>query len=136
MDVWASRKGEERKVFGPQAALANYIGKLPTGDICIIHKDFSPDGHFALWVLKAMSKLLCLSTIPQTVHVIFLVKKSLAIATFGTGWRGKVLARVAINQALGVEDPQAIAASVLTSILPNAEGRRNKFVQRLLTENL
>lgn len=129
-------RGGERKVFGPQAALAHYIDKLPLGDICIIHKDFSPVGHFALWVLKAASKLLCLATIPHPVHVIFLVKKSLAMATFGSGFGGKVLDRVAINQALGVEDPLAIAASVLTSILPNAKARHKEVVKRLLNENM
>ena len=78
MDKWALREGGERINFGPNAALSHYIGKLPVEDVAIFDKDFSPNGHFKVFALRTLSKLLCLSTIGNTVSSVILVKKSLS----------------------------------------------------------
>ena len=135
MDAWATRTGGTKVSFGPQAALAHYLGKLPTGAVVIIHKDFSPSGHFNVFALKSLSKILCLSTISQTTNGVILVKKSLATAVFSTGFRGKVLAHVGINQALGNRDPSVITQSLLEGELPGAKKRRKIIIKRIIHAN-
>lgn len=131
VDEWAARKGGRRTAFGPQAALAHYIGLLPTDGVVIVHKDFTPEGHFYLWALKALSKLLCLSTISQTAHVIILVKKTLATAIFGSGFREKVIAKIGIHQSLGLNEAHDIAKSILQGTLPQAQERRRNMTCKI-----
>ncbi len=106
------RTGDNCESFGPQASISYYLGKLPLGDVAILHRDFSPQGHFMTWSLKALSKILCLSTIAQTTHFVILVRKSLAVTAFGMGFRGRVLANIGIHSSVGSTDPVAIAQSV------------------------
>ncbi|MCO5606381.1 hypothetical protein L7F22_060569, partial [Adiantum nelumboides] len=68
IDEFAARTGGKRKAFGPQSSLAHYLGQLPPGDVVIVHNEFTPQGHFMTWSLKALSKVLCLCTIAQTAH--------------------------------------------------------------------
>ena len=134
MDAWAVRTGGQRKAFGPQAALAHDLGKLPPGDVCIVHKDYSPFGHYDVFALKALSKVLCLSTISQSANAVILVKQTLAMSVFSTGFRGKVLAHVGINQGLGQTDPAVITENLLQGQLPESKKRKKMLVKRLMKD--
>lgn len=133
VDEFASRSGGVRTGFGPQASLAHYIGRIPLGDIIIMHNVFSPQGHFMTWSLKALSKVLCLSTMAQTAHFVILVHRPLATTAFGTGFRGRVLAQIGIHQSIGSTDPEKIAHSVLLGELPNAPERRQEMAKKILS---
>ena len=78
-----------------------------------------------------LSKRLCVSTIASTANVVVLVKKELAMATFGSGFRGKVLAHTAIGECAGTSDPDDVALRIITGELRLAKRRRTKLVRRL-----
>ena len=132
LDVHAGRHEGVQTALGPQSSLAHYIGKFPLGGVAIIHKEFTPCGHFLVWTLKALSKLLCLTTIAKTAFCVILVKKSLATSAFSTGFRGKVLTNIALHQAVGLNDAHAIAKSILLGELPNAAERKASMVQKIM----
>ena len=121
IDAWAQRSGGKRKAFGQGATLANYIGTLPVGEVVIVHADYSPNGHYNLFVLRALSKVLCLST---PANMVVLVKKSFASSVFGVNFRGCVLAHVAMNQAMGVSDSLQITTTLLNREPPHSLSAR------------
>ena len=131
MDKWNLREGGERRSFGPNAALSHYIGKLHVENVAIFDKYFFPNGHFKVFALRTLSKLLCLSTIGNTVSSIILVKKALAINTFSSGFRGKVLAHLGICNAIGESDPAEITKSVLSGELPQAKKRKVDMLEKI-----
>ena len=131
MDAWAQRTGGSRVPFGPNSALAHYIGLIPVADFAIFHAQFSTNVEFSLLALKMLSKRLCVSTIASTANVVILVKKQLAMATFGSGFRGKVLAHTAIGESAATCDPDDIALRIVTGELPLAKRHRTKLVRRL-----
>ena len=53
------------------------------------------------------------------------------MATFGFGFRGKVLAHTAIGECAGSNEPKDIAYRVVTGKLPLAKKRRKSVVRRL-----
>ena len=132
MDAWAMREGGKRKAFGPKAALAHYISQLPKNDISIVHKEFSPSGSYGIFALRAMSKVLALSTIGNTVTDIILVNKALATNTFSSGFRGKVLAQIGICQAVGHNEPEEITRCLLHGELPEAKKRKIDLIEKIL----
>ena len=128
MDKWAIREGGQRRSFGPNATLSHYIGKLPAKEIAIFDKDFSANGQLKVFALRYFSKILCHSTIGITVNTIILVKKTLSINTFSSGFRGKVLAHVGICNAIGENDPAEITKSLLS---PKAKKRKLDMVEKI-----
>ena len=86
---------------------------------------------FTLLALKVLSKRLCISSIASTANVVILVKKQLAMATFGSGFRGKVLAHTAIGECAGSNEPEDISYRIVTSKLPLAKKRRTSVVRRV-----
>ena len=134
LDAHAGRGGDgRRQTFGWQSSLAHYLGKLPQDSFAIIHKEYTPTGQFSLTMLKAMSRVLCLSTISQASQVIYLVSKSVANAAFATHIRGRVLCNVALSQAIGLDDVHQIALDVLHKELPSAEKRRQNIARHIVT---
>lgn len=132
MDDWAGRGGGKRAMYGPNSALAHYVGKLPINDVVCLHKTFSPEADFTLFAMKALSKVMCVATIAHTANVVYFVKKTLALSIFGSGIRGKVLTSIAIGEALGEDNPKDIAERILMGELPLAKKRRTqKIVKRL-----
>ena len=128
LDEHAGRGGDgRRQAFGWQSSLAHYLGKLPQDGFAIIHKEYTPSGQFLVTLLKAMSRVLCISTISQASQVVFLVSKSVANAAFATHFRGRVLCNVALSQAVGLKDIHQIAWDVLHKQLPSAEERRENI---------
>ena len=133
LDEHAGGGGDgQRQAFGWQSSLAHYLGKLPQDGFAIIHKDYSPCGAFSVTLLKAMSRILCLSTIAQASQVVYLVNKSLANAAFATHIRGRILCNVALSQALGLDNIHQIAWDVLHKELPSAEKRQEKITRRIV----
>ena len=131
LDEHAGRGGDgRRQAFGWQSSLAHYIGKLPNDGFAIIHKEYTPCGQFWLSMMKAMSRILCLTTISQASQVIYLVNKSVANAAFATHIRGRVLCNVA--QAVGLSNVEQIAWDVLHKQLPCAEERRENIARVIL----
>ena len=131
MDEWAQRTGEIRIAFGPNSALAHYLGKLPVEDFAIFHSQFFPAPTFNILVLKALSRRLCTSTIASTSNFIILVKKQLALSTFGSRFRGRVLTHTTIGESVGSSHPQDIASRILSDELPLAKKCRTSIVRRL-----
>ena len=84
-------------------------------------------------MLKAMSRVLCLSTISQASQVIYLVSKSVANAAFATHICGHVLCNVALSQAVGLDDVHQIAMDVLQKELPSAKKRRENIARHIVT---
>ena len=128
IDAFSRRGGgsrEQARVHGHDAALAHYLGRLPVDA-------YSPQASFNLYILKALSKVLCVASMAQSTKCIILVKRSLALDVFGCGFRGKVLARIGIAKSLGKEDPDEIATSLLESSLPDNKRRRLNIVRKLL----
>ena len=78
-----------------------------------------------------LSNRLCVSTIASTSNVVIIVKKQLAMATFGSGFRGKVLAHTAIGECVGSNDPEDIAFRIVTGKLLLAKKRQTSVVRRL-----
>ena len=114
LDEHAGRGGHgRRQAFGWQSSLAHYLGKLPWDGFAIIHKEYTPCGQLWVSMMKAMRRLLCLSTISQASQVIYLVNKSVANATFATHIRGRVLCNVALRQAVCLSNVEQIAWDVL-----------------------
>ena len=135
IDAFAGRGGgsrEQARVHGHDMGLAHYLGRLPIDAITIIHKEYSPQASFNLYILKDLSKVLCVASMAQSTKCIILVKRSLALDVFGCGFRGKVLARIGIAKSLGKEDPDEIATSLLESSLPDNKRRRLNIVRKLL----
>lgn len=123
-----------RTQYGPNSALAHYVGKFPINDIVIVHKIFSPEPEFTLFALKALSKVMCVATLAHTCNMVVLVKKALALSVFGKGIRGKVLANIAIAEALDVNEPRDIAQAILSGKLPLAKKRRTQKIVKKLQE--
>ena len=117
--------------FGPNSTLAHCLGQLPADNFAIFHSQFSLNVDFSLLALKMLSKRLCVSTIASTSNVVILVKKQLAMATFGSGFRGKVLAHTAIGECAGSSDPEDIAFRIVTGKLPLANKHRTSVVRCL-----
>ena len=133
LDQHAGRGGDgRRQAFGWQSSLAHYLGKLPQDSFAIIHKEYTPTGQFLVTLLKAMRRVLCVSTISQASQVVFLVSKSVANATFATHFRGRVLCNVALSQAVGLSNVEQIASDVLHKHLPRAEERRENIARQIL----
>ena len=126
-----SPRGWRTEEFWTQCCTFHYIDKLPAEDIAIFDKDFSPNGHFKVFALRALSKILCLSTIGNTVNSIILVKKALAINTFSSGFIGKVLAHLGICNAIGESDPAEITKSLLSGELPQGKKRKVDMVEQI-----
>ena len=76
IDAWAQRSGEKKKAFGRGTPLAHYIGTLPAGEGVIMHTQYSPMGRYNVYALRALSKILCLSTLAQSANIVVLVKIS------------------------------------------------------------
>ena len=70
-------------------------------------------------------------TIASTSNVVILVKKQLAMAAFGSGFRDKVLAHTAIGECAGSNDPEDIAFRTVTGKLPLAKKRQTSVVRHL-----
>ena len=89
---------------------------------------FPQNGQFKVFALRALSKILCLSTIGITVTII-LIKKALAINTFSSGFRGKVLAHVGICNAkmihLRSQSPYCLES------YPQAKKRKVDMVEKI-----
>lgn len=133
LDEHAGRGGDgRRQAFGWQSSLAHYLGKLPRDGFAIIHKEYTPSGQFLVAVLKAMSRLLCLSSISQASQVVYLVSKSVANASFATHIRGRILCNVALSQAVGISDIHQITWDILHKQLPAAEERRENIARHIL----
>ena len=90
IDDFASRQ-KGRAGTGKDSSIGHYIGRIPIGNIAIVHATFTPDGRTQLTILKALSRVLCASTITANAHKIILVKKELVRHVFGTRLRGRVL---------------------------------------------
>ena len=131
MDEWAQRTGRIRIAFGPNSALAHYLGKLPVEDFAIFHSQFSPAPTFNIIALKALSRRLCTSTVAASSNFVILVKKELALSTFGSRFRGRFLIHIAIGKSLGSLEPKEIASRILSGELPLAKRRRTSVVRRL-----
>ena len=131
MDEWAQRTGGTRIAFGPNSALAHYLGKLRVEDFAIFHSQFSPAPTFNIIALKALSRQLCTSTVAASSNSVILVKKQLALSTFGSGFRGRVLTHTALGESLGSSEPKDIASRILSGELPLAKKRRTSIVRRL-----
>ena len=131
MDEWAQRTGGIRIAFGPNSALAHYLGKLPVKDFAIFHSHFPPTPTFNILALKALSRQLCTSTIAATSNFVILVKKQLALSTFGSGFRGRVLTHTTIGKSVGSSHSQDIASRILNGELPLAKNRHTFIVRRL-----
>ena len=126
--------GGKRKAFGQGATLANYISTLPVGEVVIVHAEYSPLGRYNLFALRALSKVLCLSTLAQSANMVVLVKKSFASSVFGVNFRGCVLAHVAMNQAVGVSDSLQITTTLLNREPPQPAKRKKIVIKRLLKQ--
>ena len=98
-DFASQQKG--RVGFGKDTSIGHYLGQIPVGNMFIVHATFTPDGRTQLTILKALSRVLCASTITANAHKIILVKKELVRHVFGTRLRGRLLHTVAIGKALG-----------------------------------
>lgn len=136
MDSYAMHGGEMCPSTGTYLALAHYIGYIPTDDFVIIHKELTPHASFPIFVLRCLSKQLCVALIGQSVSFIILVKKSLVMTTFGIGYQRKVLAHIGIAESIGLDSPCEIANAILTGQLPIAKKRRTSLVKRIPKSHL
>ena len=135
MGEWAQRTGRIRIAFGPNSALVHYLGKLPVEDFAIFHSQFSPAPTFNIRALKALSRRLCTSTVvAASSNFVILVKKQLALSTFGSGFRGRVLTHTAIDKSVGSSHPKDIASRILSGELPLAKKHHTSIVRRLLQQ--
>ncbi|KAI5065528.1 hypothetical protein GOP47_0020223 [Adiantum capillus-veneris] len=134
VDAWAQRSGGKRTPFGPQAALAHYLGTLPTGVVVFVHADYSPNGRYNIFALRSLSKALCLTTLAQTANLVVLVKKDFAISTFGVNFRGRLIAHVGMNQAVEVNDTQEITTTLLNREPPQKSKRQKIVIRKILKQ--
>ena len=121
-----------RQTFGWQSSLVYYLGKLPKDGFAIIHKEYTPYGQFWVSTMKAMSHILCLSTISQASQVVYLVHRSVANCAFATHIRGCILCNVALSQAIGLRNVHQITWDVLHKKIPSAEERRENIARHIV----
>ena len=134
IDRFASRGGGVRSPSqGRDAALSYYLPKLSPSIIRVFHVDYNTEGEGDLVICKALSSVLCESSLTGNANKCILVKREAALYAFGSNYTGRIMARCALAASQGIEDAQQIAEQLGDSAI---QGPDHAQKMKELLENI